>query len=97
MKEFHNLIKSLVALRKENAMQTLQYYKPKVDRIITTKIQDRQTIEHTLDALCDVAYDEKVMMLFKKLCRYYYKIDPIATAQQIQFYRELWEDEEYQI
>ena len=62
--------------------------------IINSNSSDKNTIEHTLDALCEVAFDNEVLLLFKKLCRYYYNIDPVATAEQIQFYREMWDNEE---
>jgi len=38
-----------------------------------------------------------VLIVFKKLCRYYYNIDPQATAEQVQFYRELWDNENPEI
>ena len=93
-KDFHDLAKSIVALQKEAVRQTLSFYKLEVERIIDSKSKDTKVIEHTLDALCEVAFDNKVLLLFKKLCRYYYDINPVATVQQIQFYREMWDSEE---
>ena len=74
--------------------QTLTVYKPKVDLLINSNSSEKNAIEHTLDALFELAFDNEVLLLFKKLCRYYYTIDPVATAQQIQFYREMWDNEE---
>jgi hypothetical protein len=93
-KDLHNLAKSIVDLQKEAVKQTLTVYKPEVERIINSDSRDKNAIEHTIDALCEVAFDNEVLFLFKKLCRYYYTIDPVATAQQIQFYREMWDNEE---
>lgn len=93
-KDLHDLAKSVVALQKEAVKQTLLVYKPKVELIINSNSSDKNAIEHTLDALCEVAFDNEVLLLFKKLCRYYYNIDPVATAEQIQFYREMWDNEE---
>lgn len=93
-KDSQDLAKSIVALQKEAVRQTLSFYKPEVDRIIDSKSKDTKVIEHTLDALCEVAFDNEVLLLFKKLCRYYYDINPAATVQQIQFYREMWDSEE---
>ncbi len=93
-KNLHDLAKSVIALQKEAVKQTLLVYKPKVELLINSNSSDKYEIEHTLDALCEVAFDNEVLFLFKKLCRYYYTIDPVATAQQIQFYREMWENEE---
>ena len=93
-KDLHELAKSVVALQKEAVKQTLSVYKPKVKLLINSDSSDKNAIEHTLDALCEVAFDKEVLFLFKKLCRYYYNIDPVATAQQIQFYKEMWDNEE---
>ena len=38
-------------------------------------------------------YDEKILLLYKKLCRYYWDIDPYATAFYINLYREMWDNE----
>jgi len=93
-KDLRELAKSVVALQKEAVKQTLSAYKPEVERIINSNSSNKNAIEHTLDALCEVAFDNEVLFLFKKLCRYYYTIDPVATTQQIQFYREMWDKEE---
>ena len=93
-RDLHELAKSVVELQKEAVKQTLLVYKPKVELLINYNNSDKNAIEHTLDALCEVAFDNEVLLLFKKLCRYYYNIDPVATAQQIQFYREMWDNEE---
>ena len=93
-KDLRDLAKSVVELQKEAVKQTLLVYKPKVELLINSNNSDKNAIEHTLDALCEVAFDNEVLLLFKKLCRYYYNIDPVATAQQIQFYREMWDNEE---
>ena len=93
-KEIRELGNTIVALQREAVKQTLQYWKPEADRIINTKSKDINAIEHTLDALCEVAFDDEVLIVFKNLCRYYYGIDPQATAEQIQFYREMWDNNE---
>jgi len=93
-KDLHDLAKSIVTLQKEAVKQTLLFWKPKAEQIIINKSQDINEIEHTLDALCEVAFDDEVLTLFKKLCRYYYNIDPVATVEHIQFYREMWDSEE---
>ena len=89
-KEMKELAKELVNLHKVIVQQTLLIVEPEVERIIKTKSKDINAIEHALDALCEVAFDAEVLLLFKKLCRYYYTIDPKATIEQIHFYRYLW-------
>ncbi len=93
-KEITELAKSIVTLRGEAARETLLYWQPEVERIIRSKSQDIEAIEHALDALGEVAFDESVLIIFKKLCRYYYDIDPYSTVKHIQFYREMWDSEE---
>ncbi len=90
--DINELGKTIIALQKEAVNQTLLIWKPKAEQIISTKSRDINAIEHTLDALCEVAFDDEVLALFKKLCRYYYDIDQQATIQQIQFYREMWDN-----
>ena len=91
-KALHNLAKSIVTLQNEAVKQTLLFWKPRAEQIIVNKSQDIDEIEHTLDALCEVAFNDEILSLFKKLCRYYYNIDPVATVEYIQFYREMWDN-----
>lgn len=93
-KELHELAKSLVNLQKEAIKLTLAYWKPEAERIIISQSKDIDRIEHTLDALCEVAFDDEVLKVFKSLCRYYYSIDPLATAEHVNIYREMWDSEE---
>lgn len=88
------LANELQKLQREAVTGTLAFYKPEIERIIKTNNQDIDTIEHALDALLDVTFDNDVLLLFKKLCRYYYNIDPQATAEYISFYREMWDSDD---
>ncbi len=92
--DIKELGKTIITLQKEAVNQTLLFWKPKAEQIISNKSQNVNEIEHTLDALCEVAFDNEVLALFKRLCRYYYDIDPQATAEQIQFYRKMWDNNE---
>ncbi len=93
-KEIKELGSAIMILQRKAVTQTLLIWKPEAERIMDTNSKDINAIEHTLDALCEVAFDDGVLVLFKKLCRYYYDIDPLATADQIQFYREMWDNNE---
>ena len=88
------LAKTIITLQEKAVKQTLLYWKPIAEQIINTKSRDSNEIEHALDALNEVAFDDEVLIMFKKLCRYYYDIDPQATAVQVQFYREMWDNED---
>jgi hypothetical protein len=38
--------------------------------------------------------DENMLTLYRKLCRYYYDIDPKVTAGHIRAYRDMWDPKE---
>lgn len=69
-------------------------YTPVVDQIIATCCRDARHIQHTLDCLLDFACHPAGLALYKKLCRYFYTLDPVATAQYVTYYREMWDSEE---
>ena len=92
--EIFALANELQKLQREAVTGTIAFYRPEVERITRTNNQDKNTIEHTLDALLDVAFDSDILLLFKKLCRHYYNINPQATAEYISFYREMWDSDD---
>jgi len=69
-------------------------YTPVVRQIIRTRCRDAQHIQHTLDHLLDYACHPDGLALFKTLCRYYLQIDPAATADYVNIYREMWDSDE---
>jgi hypothetical protein len=69
-------------------------YTPIVDQIISTRNRDAHHIQLTLDYLLDFACYPAGLALYKKLCRYYYTLDPAATADYVNYYREMWDTEE---
>jgi len=87
-------IKNIVILHKKITKQAQNEYTFIVNRLILSETQDQNEIEHTLDGLLDFGYDDNILILFKKLCRYYYYINQESTAFYINAYREMWEEEE---
>ncbi len=83
------LIEGLRAVQAQGAVA----YRPIVDTIIRTRCRDISHIERTLDGLLSFAGDDAGLALFKRLCRYYWDIDPHATARQIYAYRDWYEPE----
>ena len=73
--------------------QAVQQYQPVVDDILRTRSRDTRHIEHTLDGLLDFCGHEPVLQLYKQLCRHYWLIDPAATADYINAYREYWDSD----
>ena len=74
-----DLIKSVSGL----ARQAVAAYAPVVSSIVRDQSQDIRHIEHTLDGLLDFCVDPEALLLYKKLCRHYYDIDPAATADYV--------------
>lgn len=68
-------------------------YTPVVETIIATRSRDVRQIEHTLDGLLDFCSHEQALLLYRRLCRHYFDIDPAATASYINAFRELWDSE----
>ena len=87
-------IRTLAGSMRDLQRQAAQAYLPVVDDILRTRSRDTQHIEHTLDGLLDFFGHEPVLQLYKKLCRHYWDIDPAATADYVNAYREYWDSDE---
>ncbi|MDX2248522.1 MAG: hypothetical protein SF052_17185 [Bacteroidia bacterium] len=86
-------IKKLVETHTQLAQQAREQYKQRVDHIITTQTKDVNHICYTLDFMLDFCFDDKILLLYRRLCRYLWDIDPVATASYINYYRERWDEE----
>ena len=62
-----------------------------VDAIIQSGEQDTQRIEHQLDHMLSFCCDPDMLLVFKRLCRYYDGMDPVAAAGYVQAVREMWD------
>lgn len=89
--QFQPMIESLQSLTK----QAIQQYVPLVDQVIREQSKDHEQIKHLLDGMLDFCFDDAMLEYYKKLCRYYFKIDPNMTAEYVYAYRDLW-DEKFQ-
>jgi hypothetical protein len=74
--------------------QARSAYQPIVDDIIRSGCRDVHKIEHALDGLLSFAGSDTCLPLFRRLCRYYWDIDPVAAAEYVLAYREMWDSEE---
>ena len=97
MSEYDTLYKAISALAEE--MRDLQQraarqYEPVVAEILRTRSHDIQHIEHTLDGLLNFCDFEPVLKMYKQLCRHYWDIDPVATADYVNAYRERWDSDD---
>ena len=90
------LAEKLQSLQQDAVKQTLAFYDQEVEDILLNKISDKPRIEQALDQLLEVAFDGRVLKLFKNLCRHYYFIDPHATTSYVEGYREMWDEESFE-
>ncbi|MEI6279430.1 MAG: hypothetical protein WCQ16_08620 [Verrucomicrobiae bacterium] len=74
--------------------QAVREYTPIVEGILRSHSRDADHIEHTLDGLVSFCGYAPALVLYKKLCRHFWEIDPAATAWHIHAYREMWDSEE---
>jgi len=86
-------LKELARSQQQLAMQALAAYKPLVESIIENKSTDQEEIKHVLDGLLGFCFDDALLLLYRKLCRYYYGLDPSATADYVNLYREMWDED----
>ncbi len=86
-------IKKLVETQQQLARQAYTSYLPLVDDIIKSKQTDVRQIERTLDGLLDFGFDHNMLLLYRKLCRYLYTINPESAAYYANAYREMWDEE----
>lgn len=83
----HQLAGQMVVLFR----QAVPIANAEVDAIIQSGEQGIQRIEYQLDHMLGFCCDPDMLVVFKRLCRYYYGIDPVATAGYVQAYREMWD------
>jgi len=98
--EYKALIESLseaASSLRSLAQQAVVIYENEVSNIIQSKCTDTKEIEQTLEKMLDFCFDPSVLLVFKKLCRYYFEIDRHATATYIMRYRELWDTEDKEL
>lgn len=90
MKPILDIFASVNALAK----QAVVLYETQVNAIIIAKNTNEKEIQRTLDGMLDFCFHNDMLLLFKKLCRYYYDINPHATADYIRYYKELWDTDD---
>lgn len=83
--------KAIVERIQDISELSYNYYKPLVDRIIAEKASEKE-VEHLLDYMLDVCHDDRMLNLFKKVCRRYYSLYPEMIASEILVYKEWYEE-----
>jgi hypothetical protein len=86
-------IKELAKKADELAVLANRQFTIELNTIVEGRIKDQKTIENLLDRMLDFAFNDDVLLLYKKLCRYYLPINPEATVSYIDAYRDLWDND----
>lgn len=68
-------------------------YLPLVDDVCRREVSEKE-LSHLFDLLLDFACDEKIVVLYKRVCRRYLYTYPNCIKFYIEAYRNMWEDEE---
>lgn len=69
-----------------------EIYLPLVDDVCSRTVSEDE-LSHLLDYLLDFACNEKILKLYKMVCRRYLYVYPRCIKFYIEAYREMWEDE----
>lgn len=93
MKKLVQDIGELASARQQLARKAEQQYALEVEAILQSQCRDPRRIERLLDGMLDFCFDEQMLLWYKKLCRYYFEIDPAATVSYVNAYRDMWDDE----
>ena len=96
MTTFEELVEAVRPLAQQiSAMyeDALRRYEPEVDHIVRSGSRDVARIEQILDRLLDFGDDEACLRLYKRLCRHYWTIDKVATAEYVMIYRKMWAEQ----
>ena len=70
-----------------------EFYLPLVEDVYS-RIVSEDELSHLLEYLLDFACDEKILELYKRVCRRYLYVYPGCIKFYIEAYREMWEDED---
>lgn len=64
-----------------------------INFIIKNNIKDDTRIQRAIDEIFEFLENDEALLLFRKICSYYIKINPEATMHYINFYIEEYDPE----
>lgn len=70
-----------------------EVYLPLIEDVRSKTVSEDE-LSYLLDYLLDFACNEKILGLYKRVCRRYLYIYPGCIKLYIEAYREMWEDED---
>lgn len=85
--ELYDICKTIIDLNK----QKYEVIKDEIEKIIRDNIKDERHIQRKLDEMLDILLfyeNDDSLLLFRRLCKYYFSINPQVTARYINYYKE---------
>lgn len=85
------LYEETLELFKELAVLQEQKYRlaeSEINFIIKNNIKDDNRIQRAIDEILEFLDDDEALLLFRKICSYYIKINPEETMHYIDYYIE---------
>lgn len=64
-----------------------------INFIIKNNIKDDTRIQRAIDEIFEFLENDEALLLFRRICRYYIKINPEATMHYINYYIEEYDPE----
>lgn len=88
-KETLELFKELAVLQK----QKYRLAESEINFIIKNNIKDDNRIQRAIDEILEFLENDEALLLFRRICSYYIKINPEATMYYINYYIEEYDPE----
>lgn len=85
-------VKKILERRNQLAIKAYDQFKQITENLITSKTDDINQISYTLDFMLDFCFDDKILQLYRKLCRYLYSINANAAIDYVNTYRQIWDE-----
>ncbi len=92
--DFEKEIRQLATHTSQLGKRAVGLFAIEVTNIIRANSDNCGQIEQLLDRMLDFCFDDEILVWYKKLCRYYYEINPNSTVSYIRSYKEMWDSEE---
>ena len=90
--EYKDFVDGLVLQIQALNDMAVREYTPLVDDICS-RIASQNEVERLLDYLFDFAGNDKILLLYRRVCRHYFKIYPESIAWYIMEYRKEYDRE----
>lgn len=90
-------IKILIDEISELQKDTVKDLEIEINYIINKRIIDDNRVANVFDSLLNLLQTDEVLILFKKLGRYYYYVNPYLVCDYVNFYKEMYLDNDDKI